>query len=120
MAVKGDVDAVVSRSALNEIIIYMNQYHTQVTEKVTMAQGICQRMLDEESLKGGDGEQIREGFQEISKGLSNLSKSIDKIVRALNKNLGATMEASQNKYGAAAKDKATAAANKTGVLAHKE
>ena len=59
MSTKGPIDARIDVGALNEVIVYANQYRQEVSAKADAIRTVCRKMEDEESLKGGDGDHIR-------------------------------------------------------------
>jgi hypothetical protein len=116
MANKGLLDTKIDVMALNEIIIFANHYRSEVTERVETIRKLCKQMEEEESLKGGDGDQIRANFEKIASGCNQLDKSTEYIVKVLNDKLGTAIKMRHGSTTNAATEAVTQAANKTGVL----
>lgn len=115
MAMKGQLDANIDVGALNEVIVFANSYRQDVIEAADKIRHLCQNMLEEESLKGGRGEVIREQFAAIASGCQKLEKSTEHIVRVLNDKLKPAIEALKAGSAAGAADKMSSATKKAGV-----
>ena len=116
MAGKGPVDTVIDTGALNELIVYAGQYKADLDDAAREIIELCKKMEEEESLKGGDGDAIRENFREISKMATNLMQSVNYIHKVLNDKLG---NAINMRHGQTVGDSSEAikkAASKTGVM----
>jgi hypothetical protein len=116
MANKGPEHLKLDPVAMNEIIVFANQYRQDLEEKATEIATICKRMEEEESLKGGDGDLIRENFAKISVGCTNIKSSTERIITALNAGLEKLIEASKGRTVASAAEKMQSATQKAGVL----
>lgn len=116
MAVKGAVDTKIDTGALNEIIVYSNIFSKEVSDFCDQIQQICRKMEEEESLKGGDGDAIRESFVKISKGCHQISNSAKSISKILDTKLSAALGMKKGTYSGNADDAASRAANKAGVV----
>jgi len=116
MANKGLLDTKIDVQALNEIIIFANRYRSEVTDNVERIRTLCKRMEEEESLKGGDGDQIRANFEKIASGCNQLDKSTEFIVKQLNEKLGVAIKMRHGATTSASTETVAQAANKTGVL----
>lgn len=116
MAVKGTVNTVIDSQALASIIVFSNRYVEEVREAADEIRSLCRGMEDEESLKGGDGEQFRESFATIATACNNLESSISYINKVLNEKLGTALGMNKGKTSAESADSIKAASNKTGVL----
>lgn len=113
---KGELDMVADGPALNEIIVFANQLKQDCSEKAEHIRRICLSMEDEESLKGGDGDVIRENFKQIASGINKLEGSITFIVSKLNTSLEAVTRMYAGKNTAASTEAVNAAAKKTGIF----
>lgn len=116
---KGELDMVADGPALNEIIVFANQLKQDCDEKAEHIRKICLQMEDEESLKGGDGDVIRENFKQTAAGISKLESSVSFIVSKLNSNLEAVTKMYAGKNTQGSTEAVNAAAKKTGMF-HKE
>lgn len=116
MSAKGPIDARIDVGALNEVIVYANQYRQEVSSKADAIRTVCRKMEDEESLKGGDGDRIRECFATIAKGCNQLDKSTEKIVSVLNDKLSTAIKMRHGQTTNAATDSTTAATKKVGFM----
>lgn len=115
MAVKGQIDASIDVGALNEVIVFANSYRQDVITAADTIRKLCQNMLEEESLKGGRGEVIREQFAAIATGCQKLEKSTEHIVRVLNDKLKPAIEALKAGSAANSGESMSNATKKTGV-----
>lgn len=116
MGTKGPLDVVTDGPAINEIIVFANQYRQEVTEQAERICQLCQQMTDNESLNGGDGEEIKANFKTIASGCKQLEASAKNIVDNLNKNLESIIKMSKGTTTAASTDAAKKAAAGMGVL----
>lgn len=117
MAGKGPLDTKIDTGALNEVIVFANQYRIDVSQKAQDIRRICASMEEEESLKGGDGDVIRENFAKIAVGCNNLDKSTQYIAKQLNERLGHAIEMRHGKSVAGSTDSINQATQKQGVFA---
>lgn len=92
MAGKGPLDARIDTGALNETIVFANQYRHDVSDAADQIRRICAMMEEEESLKGGDGDVIRENFAKLAVGCNNLDKSTQYITKVLNDKLASAIQ----------------------------
>lgn len=116
MAGKGpSQNLIIDVSVLNEVIVFANSYRTEIAEKADTIRAICRRMQDEESLKGGDGEQIRNSFDVIGKGCNDLNTSAQYIVEVLNDRLEAAIKMRHGESLGDSVDTAAKAAKSVGV-----
>jgi hypothetical protein len=116
MAGKGPLDVVLDIPAINEIIVFANQYKQEVSEKADTIRTLCKQMTENESLNGGDGEEIKASFKEIAKGCNQLEQSVDHIVAVLNSKLDTMIKMNKGTTTGAASDEAKKASNSMGVL----
>ena len=116
MSTKGPIDARIDAGALNEVIIYANQYRQEVSAKADAIRTVCRKMEDEETLKGGDGDHIRECFVTIAKGCNQLDKSTEKIVAVLNDKLATVIGMRHEQTTFHASEAVTAANKKVGFM----
>lgn len=116
MGAKGPVNTKIDTNALNEVIVFANQYRQEVTDRVDTIRKLCRQMEDNETLKGGDGEVIRENFMVIAQGCNNLDSSMEKIVKVLNDRLGKAIEMYHGKAVGSTTDDASKASRKVGVM----
>lgn len=116
MGYKGPLDVVTDGPAINEIIVFANQYRQEVSEQTDLICNICQGMTDNEALNGGDGEEIKANFKTIASGCKQLESSVKNIVDNLNKNLESIIKMSKGTTTAASTDAAKKAAAGMGVL----
>lgn len=115
MGAKGPLNANIDVGALNEIIVYANSYRQDVTAAAEQIRHLCENMEQEESLKGGRGDVIRENFAKIAQGCVKLEKSTEHIVRVLNDKLKPAIDALKKGSAEAAAEKMDAATKKSGV-----
>lgn len=87
MANKGPLDVVTDGPAINEIIVFANQYRQDILENCQIIQDECKKCTEDDSLNGGDGEEIKANFMVIASGCRKLEESVKSIVDNLNKNL---------------------------------
>lgn len=113
---KGQLDTVIDGPALNEIIVFANQLKQDCVEKAEHIRKICMSMEEEESLKGGDGDVIRENFKTIASGINKLERSITYIVSKLNTSLEYVTKMYAGKNTAAATEAAAGASKKAGIF----
>lgn len=116
MGTKGNLDTKIDTVALNEVIVFANQYRQEVTDASNEIRSICQNMENEESLQGGDGDVIRENFKAIAQGCNNLDRSTEKIVKVLNDKLSVAINMRHGSTIGDSSDKVTAATKQVGVL----
>lgn len=116
MGAKGPVDTKIDTNALNEVIVFANQYRQDVTDRADTIRKLCRQMEENETLKGGDGEVIRENFMKIAQGCNNLDSSTEKISKVLNDRLGKAIEMYHGKAVGSTAEDAQKAAKKVGVL----
>lgn len=116
MAAKGPVDTKIDTNALNELIVFANTYRQDVTERVDSIRKLCRQMEENESLKGGDGDIIRENFVKIAEGCNNLDKSTETIIKVLNDRLGKAIEMYHGNTLGDSEEKAAKASKNVGVL----
>lgn len=116
MAGKGPLDTKIDTGALNEVIVFANQYRIEVSQRAQDIRRICAQMEDEESLKGGDGDVIRENFAKIAAGCNNLDKSTQFIAKQLNERLGHAIEMRHGKSIGSSTESIDKAAQKTGIF----
>lgn len=113
---KGELDMVADGPALNEIIVFANQLKMDCSEKAEHIRKICLNMEDEETLKGGDGDVIRDNFKQIATGINKLEGSITYIVTKLNASLEAVTKMYAGKNTQASSEAVNTAAKKTGIF----
>jgi methyl-accepting chemotaxis protein len=116
MGAKGPLDVVLDIPAVNEIIVFANQYKAEVSEHVSAIRSLCKQMTDNESLNGGDGEEIKANFVVISNGCSQLESSIEKIVTILNQRLEKMIQMNKGKTTAEATEAANKAAKNMNII----
>lgn len=116
MGNKGPVDVVLDIPAINEIIVFANQYKQEVSDKADTIRTLCKQMDENESLNGGDGERIKANFRDIAAGCNQLERSVDKIVNVLNSKLETMIKMNKGTTTAAATDATKAAKSNMGVL----
>lgn len=103
--------------ALNEVIVFANQYRQQVEEQTTIIRTVCLQMEQEESLVGGDGDVIREAFKSIAEGTAKLEASVNYITKQLNTKLGSAIQMRKGTTVGDAQDAMKKANQNMGVLA---
>lgn len=116
MAGKGPVDVVLDVPAINEIIVFANQYKSDVIEKADRIRTLCNQMSENESLSGGDGEEIKANFLIIANGCNQLDTSVQHIVSVLNSKLEKMIKMNKGATTADSAEAAKKAANQMGVL----
>lgn len=115
MGNKGPVDTKIDVGALNEVIVFANQYRHEVSAKADEIRTVCRKMEEEESLKGGDGDHIRECFATIAQGCNQLDRSTEKIVSVLNEKLSVAIQMRHGQTSNAVSDSTAAAARNVGA-----
>ena len=115
MANKG-LDVVLDVPAINEIIVFANHYRQGVTASADTIRTLCAQMQDNESLAGGDGEEIRENFKIIGEGCTQLEQSVEKIVTVLNNRLETMLQMNKGKISGDSKDTAKKAAGDMRII----
>lgn len=115
MGFKGQLDANIDVGALNEVIVFANAYRQDVLGNAEEIRKLCDNMLEEESLKGGRGEVLREQFANIATGCQKIEKSTEHIVRVLNDKLKPAIEALKAGSASNAADTMASATKKSGV-----
>lgn len=113
---KGPLDVAIDPAAVSDIIIFSNEMRIAISERVESIRAICQRMTEEESLNGGDGENIKALFKTIGSGYLNLEQSVKVIVDGLNEKLNKILQMTKGTTTAAAEDVTKAAAKNIGVM----
>ncbi len=116
MAGKGPVDVVFDLPAVNEIIVFANKYKDDVQTSADEIRTICKQMSENESLSGGDGEEIKANFQQIANGCNHLEKSVETIVKVLNDRLESMIKMGKGTTTANSSDAAKKASSNLGVL----
>lgn len=116
MSNMGPLDVVLDKSAINEIIVFANGYRQGILQSVDTITSLCQQMNEDESLNGGDGEDIKASFRTIAAGCNKLEKSVQRIVDNLNVSLQGILDMDKGKTTATSTESAKAAANNMGVL----
>lgn len=116
MATKGPLNVVLDIPAINEIIVFANQYKQEVSEKADTIRTLCKQMTDNESLSGGDGEEIKANFQVIANGCNQLEQSVEKIVSVLNSRLEKMIKMNKGTTTADSSESTKKASASMGVL----
>ena len=116
MGNKGPLDVVLDIPAINEIIVFANQFKQEVSEKADTIRTLCKQMTENESLNGGDGEEIKANFQSIATGCNQLEQSVDKVVSVLNNKLEKMIQMNKGTTTAASSEAAKKASQNMGVL----
>lgn len=116
MGVKGSVNTSIDVNELSSLIVFAKRYADEVEQASDEVRTLCRGMAEEESLKGGDGENFRAQFGQIATAYSNIDKSVQYITRTLNEKLKKALEMAKNSSSAASEDAAHQAATKAGVL----
>lgn len=116
MGNKGALDVVVDQPAINEIIVYANSYRQAVQEDIDTITSLCKKMTEDESLNGGDGEEIKANFNTIATGCITLEKSIKHIVDGLNANLESIIKMTKGTTTSESTQAAAQAASKLGTV----
>lgn len=116
MAVKGAVDTKLDPNALAGLIVFANRYQEEVNAAAEEIRTICRGMEDEESLKGGDGDAIRQEFATIATGYVNIENSVAYIVKVLNEKLKVVIDMQKGSTVADSQDQVAAAAKNAGAL----
>ena len=106
----------ISIDAMNELIVATNMYRQEVDKAADEIRLICQQMEDDESLKGGDGDLIRENFKAISVSCRGLHDSTKYIAGVLNGKLSHAIKMMEGRTAAASTEAIQQANAKTGVF----
>lgn len=75
----------VNNDSVSAIVVASRAYKGDVDTGILEIKRLCQQLLDNESLKGGDGELIREAARTLADRTQNLAKSADEIWKKLDK-----------------------------------
>lgn len=113
---KGPLDTKIDLSTLNTIIVFANQFSRDCGDRSEDIITICRKMETEESLAGGDGEEIRKSFEEIAKGAAHIGKSAKQISKILDSKLGKGLDLKKGHYSAQAMEETSKAADSAGVI----
>lgn len=113
---KGPMDVKLDGSAVSEIIVYANGFKRDVDERAQQIREICSKMTENETLQGGDGEEIKAAFKAIAAGCQNIETSTATIVAGLNTKLEKIIEMTKGKSTAEALEAAQAAAKNMGAV----
>lgn len=116
MAVKGAVDTKLDPNALASLVVFINRYQDEVNTASTEVRTICRKMEDEETLKGGDGEIIRQEFATIASGFVNIENSVHYVVKVLNDKLKSVIDMNKGTTTADSQDQVNSAAKKAGTF----
>lgn len=116
MAGKGPLDTKIDTAALAEVIVFGNQYRQDVSQRSADIRRICKQMEDEESLKGGDGDVIRENFAMIAVGCKQLDDSTQFITKVLNEKLGVAIHMRHGQTVGSSGDNMQKAVKQAGVF----
>lgn len=116
MGAKGPLDVVLDIPAINEIIVFANQFKQEVNEHSSAIRNLCKQMTDDESLNGGDGEIIKANFKVIADGCTQLENSIEKIVTILNQRLEKLIQMNKGKTTADSTEAASKAAKNMNIV----
>lgn len=116
MGNKGPINVVLDIPAINEVIVYANQFNQEVGESANTIRTLCNQMTANETLSGGDGEQIKEAFGNIAKGCNSIEKSTAAIVRILNDRLSKMLQMNKGKTTDSAMEAAQKAQKQMGVI----
>lgn len=102
--------------ALTAIIVFANSYRNVVETNAAQIKALCKSMKEDESLSGGDGDDIRENFSKLADGCTNLEKSMQVIAKVLNEKLEVAIQMRHGQTLGDSTDKANKAAASAGVL----
>lgn len=116
MGSKGKLDTIVDAPALQEIIVSANRLRTECSKSADHIRAVCTNMAEEESLKGGDGDVIREAFSNISSGVTNLEKSLTFVTQTLNNSLEKVLKMVAGKSTGAMQEETNKATKKMGIF----
>ena len=110
------LDTKIDIGAMNEIIVHGQQYKNEMSAAAGEIRSICQQMSEDESLAGGDGEQIKANFATIAEGCTNLEKSLEYIMKILNEKLAPAIEMRRGATLGDSTEVAKSATDKVGVF----
>lgn len=116
MAVKGAVNTAIDVNELSSLIVFAKRYSDEVSSASDEIRTLCRGMAEEESLKGGDGEMLREQFAKIGTACSSIDKSVQYIVEVLNEKLKDALQMTHATASSQSEDAINTAAKKAGVL----
>lgn len=106
----------INPAAINQVIVFANQYRQGILESIDTIEGVCAQMTNDDTLNGGDGEEIKQGFMTIAAGCKNLEKSIKTVIDGFNQSLVKVLDMLSGKSIGDSTDTAKKAANQMGVL----
>lgn len=106
----------INTDSLNEVIVFSNRYRQEVDRAADEIKMICGQMEDDASLKGGDGDLIRENFRTIAIACDGLRESTEKISAVLNDKLVKAIAQTKGMNAAASTEAINKAARKAGTL----
>lgn len=116
MAATGMSQIKLSTESLDELIVFSNKYRQEVSNSADEIMKICRQMEENEALKGGDGDQIRENFATIAVACKGLNESTTYISKILNDRLKKAIDMTKNRTGASSEEAIKKASSKTGVF----
>lgn len=116
MAVKGAVNTSIDVNELSSLIVFARRYAEEVGAASDEIRTLCAGMAEEESLKGGDGEMIREQFAKIGTACASIDKSVQYIVRVLNDKLKTSLQMTHTTASSTSEDAISSASKKAGMF----
>ena len=116
MGVKGAVNTTIDVNELSSLIVFAKRYSEEVSAASDEIRTLGSGMAQEESLKGGDGEAIREQFAKIGTACSNIDRSVQYIVDTLNEKLKSALQMTKSTASSQSEDAVASAVKKAGVL----
>lgn len=116
MGVKGAVNTTIDVNELSSLIVFAKRYSEEVSAASEEIRTLCRGMAEEESLKGGDGEQLREQFAKIGTAYGEIDKSVQYIVKTLNDKLKSALEMTHTTASSQSEDAINTAAKNAGVF----
>lgn len=79
-----------------------------ICEQCATIRVVCTRLAADESVKGGDGEEILSQFAAISKAVENVSADLNKLAKALGMKEGQVEELMSKKFSSTSEESASA------------
>lgn len=116
MAVKGAVNTSIDVNELSSLIVFARRYAEEVSAAANEIRTLCAGMAEEESLKGGDGEAIRDQFAKIGTAYASIDRSVQYIVNVLNDKLKTSLQMTHTTASGVSEDAVAQASKQAGVF----
>lgn len=102
--------------SLEAVIVGAGRLRNECQQRANTIRQICNSMETDETLVGGEGDTIRECFQDIAAGVTNIENSIDYAIRNLNTALEKAIKLQKSRMSGSLAEDTKSATNKAGVF----